>query len=171
MPVLDPIAVLYAEHEEGLKALERLSVAARQLEEQGWSAPVVADIKESAAFINGEIRRHNEKEEVALFPQLRGAIPYGPVDVMLAEHRDLWELEDHLEELLAGPQTDAARADLAVTAQEIVDLLTSHIGKENNILFPMARQVLSPTQMAVVARKFEELAVAGQSQAGFAVPG
>lgn len=161
MAVLDPIAILYAEHDEGLKALQRMSDAAHKLKADGWSPEVVTALKESAAFINGEIRRHNEKEETVLFPQLRGAIPYGPVDVMLAEHRQLWTLEDHLKELLDGPQTERSRRDLVSTALDIVDLLSEHIAKENNILFPMARSVLSPTQMAVVAEKFEELGGAG----------
>ncbi len=161
MPILDPIAILYAEHDEGLAALQRMSDAAHKLKANGWSPEVVSELKESAAFINGEIRQHNEKEETALFPQLRSAIPYGPVDVMLAEHRQLWTLEDHLEELLAGPQTDSSRRKLVSTALDIVDLLSEHISKENNILFPMARSMLSPTQMAVVAEKFAELAEAG----------
>jgi len=92
---------------------------------------------------------HNRKEEEFLFPlmQERG-IPTqgGPIGVMLLEH-------DAERQLLR--QMSASLAGLAQAAPEVVSkfrregleylkIRAEHIWKENDILYPMARQVMRP---------------------------
>ncbi|MFQ6015589.1 MAG: hemerythrin domain-containing protein [Anaerolineae bacterium] len=157
MAISDPIVVLMQEHQEGLKALERMAQAARQLKNGDFSAGAMAQLDEAASFINGEIRQHNEKEENALFPALAQFLPSpGPVDVMLSEHRELWNLEDRLESLLKKPEGLENGIALAETALAIVSLLRGHIDKEDNVLYPMARNFLGSEGLTEVARKMEE---------------
>lgn len=145
---MDPIDALYDEHEAALRELERLHVAAGRLEEPG----AVAGIETALRFLETEIRAHNQWEEDHLFPRLELYFgPSGPCTVMRAEHRQLWDLYAHVGPLLevvkqgtAGPEE---RAQLSRLALSIVDLLVQHIAKENQILFPMAKQVLRPEDL------------------------
>lgn len=90
---------------------------------------------------------HHGKEEDRLFAAMNQAgFPKesGPIAVMLAEHaegrshvRVLWEIGQ-----LSGPLT-AREVGLIIThVSEFVALLSTHIGKEDHILYPMARSVL-----------------------------
>jgi len=155
--MIDPIEQLMHEHQEGLAALDRLEEAAKQVAADGLSSEMMKAMNQAIAFINGEIRGHNEKEEKVLFPALAPYLPSpgGPVDVMLAEHRELWQLNDRLVAALAEPSPD--QAALANTALSIVHLLRQHISKEDNILYPMARQFLGEDGLAQVASQMEAL--------------
>lgn len=145
---MDPIAALYDEHEAALRELERLRLAASRLEEPGS----IEEIEKALRFLETEIRAHNQWEEDHLFPKLELYTgPHGPCMVMRSEHRQLWGLYDHLEPVLAvvkqGTAGPEERAQLSRLALSIVDLLVQHIAKENQILFPMAKQMLGPADL------------------------
>src|SRR5512139_3877401 len=106
MHVDDPIALLRREHDEALAALDRLESGAR-----GFATPGARQAIDAAvAFLDDEVRAHNEREEQTLFPMLERYMPAhaGPTAVMRAEHRELWDLLGHLRAALAGPAPDAA---------------------------------------------------------------
>jgi hemerythrin-like domain-containing protein len=92
---------------------------------------------------------HHGKEEQILFPaMLEAGFPReaGPIAVMLQEH-DVGR--EHVATLLALAGTRIAwtpedREDIYVAARGYADLLRSHIHKEDEILYPMAEQRLSP---------------------------
>ena len=50
---------------------------------------------------------------------------------------------------------DSARFDIIRNARHYATLLRQHIAKEDNILFPMADQVIPPEQQSTVAKDFE----------------
>ena len=86
---------------------------------------------------------HHGKEEDLLFPAMEDAgFPReaGPVGVMLIEHKQGREyvaaLSRAAASLKAGESSAAKEVMRAATGYE--QLLTSHIHKENNILYPMA---------------------------------
>lgn len=153
----DPIEKLMTEHEEGLKQLYVMQNASTLLEEQGFSEEIYLDVVISLKFINTEIRQHNEIEETALFPILEKHVPDGPVAVMLEEHRLLWERLESLAKilpLLRNNPTDEETVDQVIQdACFIVQLLTDHIAKENEILYPLAKDYLSPSEWTAVANK------------------
>ena len=103
---------------------------------------------------------HHAKEENQLFKALekRGFSPhFGPVAVMLQEHDQgrtaIKDMVDALDRLDAG---QPGAADIFVlAAREYIELLTQHISKEDQILFPMAAGVLSPAEQADVLAAFE----------------
>lgn len=149
---MDPIEALYAEHEAALRQLERLRVAALRLEEPG----ALAELEGALRFLETEIRAHNQWEEDHLFPKLELFTgPHGPCMVMRSEHRQLWDLYDQVGPVLAavkeGRASEAERAQLSRVAAAIVDLLVQHIAKENQILFPMAQQMLRPADLAAMS--------------------
>ena len=151
MQIENPIQHLRREHDEALEVLGRLEVALRSL-----PAPSALDtVQQSIAFLDEEVRGHNQREEECLFPVLETVLPpAGPTAVMRTEHREFWSLLQAL-----GAACREVPLQPLVTQETglmLVDLLRRHINKENRILFVMAQQLLSPEAMAQVARKMEE---------------
>jgi hemerythrin-like domain-containing protein len=133
------------EHEVILRALalvERVALAAAA----GTPGAREALVRLVDFFQNFADRCHHAKEEQHLFPALeRRGLPRegGPVAVMLAEHHEGRRL---LAALAAGDPA-AARGYVA--------LLRAHIDKENDVLFPLAEQVLAEEDQVSLHRAFE----------------
>ena len=73
-----------------------------------------------------------------------------PVAVMLAEHT---EGREHVGALAQvgrgeGPLSGAEIETVHRHARAFIPLLRGHIGKEDNILYPMARQAMPPAELA-----------------------
>jgi hypothetical protein len=100
---------------------------------------------------------HNRKEENHLFPLIeRRGVPRegGPLAVMLAEHERNRELLPQLKALVAryAAGQREVRGELESLFKEYAELLRNHFWKENDILFPMARRVMSDQdEQSVVA--------------------
>ncbi len=91
---------------------------------------------------------HHGKEEQILFPALVAhGLPgdAGPVAVMLHEHEEGRAMVNEMAASLAGAQAGESAADANVrhAAANFVELITAHIGKENQILFAMADDMIS----------------------------
>jgi hemerythrin-like domain-containing protein len=96
---------------------------------------------------------HHGKEEKELFVQMnRCGFPmeYGPLGVMLAEHGEGREHVGALAEIGrgTGPLSLPEREAVAEHARALIPLLRAHIQKEDNILYPMARQGIPPAEIA-----------------------
>ena len=144
----DPIRRFEEEHVVALAALDRLEAAAAMLRTGAPAEPQLAIAREVHGLLCGAVRRHNEDEERALFPLLGEDAPIGP---FLEEHDTLWKLEADL--VAAIDRGD--RDQVARQALEIVDLLRTHIRRENDVLFPMARALLGADGLAIVARNLD----------------
>lgn len=142
----DPIHRFEEEHEVALAALTRLEGAAEALRNGEPVESHFAIVREVHGLLCSAVRQHNEDEERALFPVLGEDAPLGP---FLAEHGTLWKLEEDL----AASVDRGDRERVAHVALEIVDLLRTHIQRENDVLFPMARALLGPEGLAIVARR------------------
>ncbi len=100
-------------------------------------------------------RCHHGKEEGHLFPALVGkgvADEGGPVGAMLAEHRLGREYIAAMKEALAAGDAEKLRA----AGEGYGGLLQAHIGKENNVLFPMADRLLGAKAQDALFEKFEK---------------
>ena len=142
----DPLVRFQAEHQEALMVLGRLEGAALSLRRGGDAAPNLASALEAHAFLSTAVRAHNDNEERALFPLLGDD---APTAVFVEEHRRLRELEGELARV-------ARRGDARMTADvalEMVELLRAHIAREDEVLFPMARERLGPAGLAQVAAR------------------
>ena len=103
---------------------------------------------------------HNLKEEKHLFPLIeQRGIPRhgGPLMVMLGEHemarQILGRLAPLAEAFVAGDR--AALPGLKAAFGEYAALCKDHFWKENDILYPMAQQVMQPADGAAVVAGIE----------------
>jgi hemerythrin-like domain-containing protein len=145
---VDPIRRFEEEHEVALAALDRLEGAAAALRNGEPAESHFATARQVHGLLCGAVRQHNEDEERALFPVLGEDAPLGP---FVEEHGTLWKLEEDL----AAALDRADRERVARLALDIVDLLRTHIRRENEVLFPMARALLGADGLAIVARKLD----------------
>ncbi len=99
-----------------------------------------ADGRERLDAVFEELRRHIYLEEVYLFPPLREAGMMAPVFVMLREHGEMWQ---KLEEIEAALAVNAASESAATLCRELLTQLDAHNSKEEPILYPELRGVLS----------------------------
>ena len=161
MSKVEVIAILSQAHEAGMEKLGLLSRAASELDSESGPA-ALGNLKEVLQFFQGELRVHFRHEEETLFPALQRVIGRaGPIQVMLDEHQSLWRAVDVLEEKTAQLEGASAenRSKIAretrLVANHIADFLSSHIEKENSVLFPMAERALSPEALAKVAEQMK----------------
>ncbi len=111
---------------------------------------------------------HHAKEEGLLFPALEAAgMPRGggPIAMMLNEHElgrtYARQIRNNLEAATNGDDS-AIQLVLRFTLA-YAELLTQHIQKENNILFNMADQILSPEEQARLQQEYKTIIPSGAS--------
>lgn len=158
---MQPTEVLMQEHRLIERVLDALEEATIRLDRGEAVRP--GFFLDTAGFLVGFADGcHHVKEERVLFEALGTAgLPPGggPVAVMRAEHEQGRALVRALGEgarRLAGGDP-AARKQVVAAARSYVALLRDHIGKEDEVLFPMANQVLSPEGQRQVLHGFERV--------------
>jgi iron-sulfur cluster repair protein YtfE (RIC family) len=177
----DPVQHLLDEHVDIMRQLAALRAAEADLRAHGDAAlerarPALAAVGRMMAT---QLLTHARKEDDALFPAVEEVLGAGagPTAVMREEHREIHaeaaRFRATLRELnevehpaiVAGGATlrrladsGANAAQLARTAAEIVRLLDMHFEKEEQVLFPMCRELLDPPTLARVAREMETIA-------------
>lgn len=146
--IASPTAILRAEHDLILRALALLERLADRL---GRGEPTDEAARQwlldfFATFVNG---CHYWKEEQHLFPALehRGIPRPGELlDSMLADHNEGRRLARALSDGPCYVQSDLVRRYAA--------LLRSHIQRENDVLFPVADEVLDRERQGQLAAEF-----------------
>ncbi len=153
--------ILMEEHRVIERVLGSIELAANHLA-AGQPVPLEFFIK-TTDFVKGFADGcHHKKEENVLFPSLEAnGMPRdtGPVGVMLADHDESRRLTRALRDAAEHAQCGDSRAVplVAKYALDYVALLRQHIQKENNVLFPIADQVIPQKEHAQVAEKFEHI--------------
>ena len=108
---------------------------------------------------------HHAKEEERLFPMLiEHGLPKenGPVAVMLDEH----EIGRTLVKTMAHNVNEAAAGDASAhqafvhASRTVIDMLRDHIGKEDNVLFPMAQGFIGEQGNQILLDEFAKLEAA-----------
>lgn len=159
-----PVDILKSEHRRIEQTLDRLEslVSADQ--------PVLVESELAAIleFITGFAdAEHHHKEEDQLFPMLEQkgfSREGGPVGVMLREHEQGRAHVRAMRQNMAGAASgdQASATAFRQHALGYVQLLRNHIWKEDNILFELARQVMTADEADRMAASFErQLAAAG----------
>jgi hemerythrin-like domain-containing protein len=158
---MTPTEILMDEHKLILAVLDSLEEAADRLDN---GSPIDPDFfLDAAEFVAGFADKcHHGKEEDILFVAMTAMdMPQdsGPVAVMLAEH-------DEGRQYTAGFRTAAqqmkegdtsAAADVVRNAYDYVNLLREHINKEDNVLYPMAEQIIPMDAMAKMSEEFQRV--------------
>jgi len=138
------------EHELIVQVLASLQALAEKLAAGG---PVARqDVADFGRFFRDFADKcHHGKEEDRLFVKMEEAgFPHdsGPIAVMLAEHDAGRQAVRGLLEVGAGsgPLSQAEISRTIDYAGQFVPLLYAHIQKENNILYPMAQNIIPPEE-------------------------
>jgi hemerythrin-like domain-containing protein len=149
------------EHEGILLMLRILDKIAAKIEAQGSVDPHHLDriVEFLRVFAD---KCHHGKEEDLLFPELEKSgisRERGPIGVMLAEHQQGRAFVRGMAKAAAQHKEGDAKGgtDFAENARGYIALLTLHIGKENNVLFPMADRVLSEKTQKALEEGFEKI--------------
>lgn len=162
MTISDPIEELIAEHREVIGELEVLELHLRQLEKKTSLEKADEDkLKEWLENFEKHIHIHIDKEDHVLFTALEKYIPRnsGPLAVMEIEHRGV---ELHIEKLQKGIKEGIVLQpgtlnEFCDNGFAMIDLLQAHLGKEEQILFPMANQVLTPEEKIRIHNRYLEM--------------
>jgi hemerythrin-like domain-containing protein len=111
-------------------------------------------------FKNFADKCHHSKEEKLLFEKMqeRGVSgEVGPIAVMLREHQDGRVHVKRIAELSATKMSKKTKDGLVKASRSYMDLLSKHIQKEDNILYPMANQILTKDDQEELLKGFEEV--------------
>jgi hemerythrin-like domain-containing protein len=154
--------VLSDEHQVILRVIAALETNTKKLEGGQTIRPEF--FLEASAFIKGFADGcHHMKEEGVLFKAMvASGMPQdsGPIAVMLAEHEQgrvfNRQMKAGAERLQYGDDPQARRAVIQ-NALGYCQLLSQHIQKEDNILFPMADRVIPAEEHEQVWQDFERI--------------
>lgn len=154
---MTPTKRLEQEHEQILDLLTVLEHLARRVREGERPLP---DLQECLQLLRTFADdAHHGKEERHLFPALNASgLPRhsGPVAVMLLEHdagrSELSDMGSALIDLGLGEEEGAGR--FARAASRYVGLLRDHIDKENDVLFPIACEILGADATEPLVREY-----------------
>ncbi len=137
------------EHEDDLLVLARIEKAASSIEGIGFSAAAFGEITDALGTIDSRFRKHMEKEERVLFPLvLRHR--NGPLSSLRGDHSDLLhafnELTMCVRDVEEGHIHGKSIGELLQSIKSFIEHLRIHIDRENTILFPVVRQLLTPDE-------------------------
>jgi hemerythrin-like domain-containing protein len=158
---MTPTDELKHEHQIILIALDGVE---REMQRVQGGGPVPEErVGQMIDFIqNFADRCHHAKEENLLFTRMqeRGLpVNGGPIGAMLQEHDQGRRLVRAAAQALpsAGAGDAAAAAALASNLLAYVRLLRQHIDKEDNVLYPMADQILTAADQTELTEAFERV--------------
>lgn len=152
------IEILVDEHDYILKMIE---IAQRILQTDDYTTVDINHVDKIVDFIkNFADKYHHLKEEDILFVEMQKfGMPRdgGPIGMMLHEHNLGRDYIKHVEVgLKLFKQGDiGAFAQIQENLLNYGELLTQHIGKENNILYPMAERILPDNVDNDMTNQFE----------------
>lgn len=134
---------LHAEHATLYAQLDFLAAAAA-------ASPGASDGRAYAALLGSALHSHAEVEDELLFDLLDAHIgPGGPLAVMREEHEDVKATLDRLEHLDDGD-------DPVPHLRHLVEVARAHFDKEEQVLFPMAENVVPEADLEAAAQRWAE---------------
>lgn len=149
------------EHKAVMLMLKILDSISKKLEKNEKVSPqhLEAIIDFLKTFVD---KCHHGKEEKLLFPLLEAkGIPNkgGPIGVMLAEHILGREFVKKISEAVSNYSNNESIAKNIIieNINGYINLLTHHIEKENNMLFALTDNKLSPDEQSKLYMEFENL--------------
>ncbi|MEM2924825.1 MAG: DUF438 domain-containing protein [Methanocellales archaeon] len=153
VPLGHAIGILMEEHRILLERQEKLNGIAIEQE------PDLAQLNQIAIdYLEAE--KHYLREENVLFPVLEKHGITEPPAIMWMEHNQLREQKKAFRNLIENYNTisrEVFKKQLGESAKALNSLLSSHIFKENNILFPAAMRVVTEEEWRDIRREFDEI--------------
>jgi hypothetical protein len=158
----NPINILMEEHKILLQLLEKLNTIVNSVQQAGDISYVREDATQlkhiAEDFLDAE--KHYLREENVLFPILEKHGITEPPAIMWMEHNQLRDKKKQLYNLIENYDTISLQdfqRQLGDTAKSLNTILSSHIFKENNILFPTALRVVTEQEWRDARREFDEI--------------
>lgn len=154
------VELMMQEHQVILGVLASLQAMAEKL--RTGSEIARQDVADFGRFFRDFADKcHHGKEEDRLFVKMvQAGFPQdgGPIAVMLSEHE---AGRQEVRGLLAigagsGPLSEDERARVTEYAGQFVPLLYAHIQKEDNVLYPMAQNSISPEEFERLDQSCED---------------
>ncbi|MFC4769631.1 hemerythrin domain-containing protein [Effusibacillus consociatus] len=141
---------LFDEHPPLRAKMEQLILKAKRVmkENEDGVASGIQELLEMESSFKEELEIHSDKEEKGLFPLVGRHIgtQFGPIAVMEYEHSEAKKNLAAFEELARNAQNEPTQEEAGrITAPLItaIHILLDHFLKEENVLFPMAENILT----------------------------
>jgi len=157
-----PISILLEEHKMLQQIAEKLALLTEKVQRTEIPDSVIEELSQLKHVANEllDAEKHYLREENALFPVLERHGISEPPAIMWMEHNQLREKKKQLKALIENAAkmgfSDFKR-QLSELAKAVVDMLNSHIYKENNILFPAAQHIVTEQEWTAVMENFDEI--------------
>ena len=149
------------EHEIIKENLKKLKTTLDKLDNYASFQQAKRDIdtlKELSHFFL-ETEKHHKREEEALFPRLEAHGITEPPQIFKEDHVEFMAKKKEFYHIVMGQQKDYK--DFVEALKPVINFLaqnlTDHIFKEDNILYPMALQVLDADEWKEVRKKFDAI--------------
>jgi len=162
VPPEHPLGILMEEHKILLQLLEKLNTmvnSVQQAEDVRYVSEDIIQLKRIAEdFLDAE--NHYLREENVLFPTLEKHRIIEPPAIMWMEHNQLRDKKKQLYNLTENYNAISFqdfKKQLGETAVSLNSILSSHIFKENTILYPTALQVVTEQEWRDARREFDEI--------------
>ncbi len=146
---MDLIERLTAEHQDYVFKLTTLAETIEGIRVNGRGGYFIETLDGLLLPLTTELDDHARREEEFLFPRLVDRVPDSPVPVMLTEHQAIREKSEIFGRWYPAWRDgdDSLFAVWSDAALDLRGLFSAHMQKENLILFPMARRVLTPDEI------------------------
>jgi regulator of cell morphogenesis and NO signaling len=154
------LSKLQEDHSPLLKQLGELKSLTEQIEKDEDIEETYTDLKTQVENFKEELDPHSAREEGVLFPMMGEHIgtDSGPIAVMEYEHE---KAKSSLNTFLKKAENDVQIEDdmkySAGFVKDACNILTEHILKEENILYPIAERVLSEEEKAELNSRIHEI--------------
>lgn len=157
-----PVHTFMQEHEIILQNLRELGSLVERLKGIGGFSSMGKDLEklQDIAHHLVEAESHYQREEEVLFPELEKHDIVEPPQIMKMDHEEFRKRKGELYQLSHRPREhdfDEFKARAIELGEYLNRELESHIFKENNILYQIALQVLSPEEWERIKKRCDEL--------------
>jgi len=157
-----PIHTFMEEHKIILQFSEKLKAVTQEIKQAKDFNSVVEEMKQLKHITKHlmEAEKHYVREENVLFPYLEKHGITGPPAIMWSEHTELRENKKKLHELVDKYNTISFQ-DFVRQLEEVVlsitSMLSSHVYKENNILYPTALSTITEDEWKDIREECDDL--------------
>ena len=154
-----PVRQLYGDHDDLVAQLGRLAVLADRADAGAGTAELQPELDAAVERLRDEVGLHNRLEEDGLFPILRRRGGHPLLDTLLSEHREIRtgvaDFEKGVQQWLQGAVQD--QVPWVEPARRVRGKLSTHMQKENLMLFPRAMQTLTEADVADLRDAFRRM--------------
>ncbi len=141
---------LIVEHQDYVEKLQTLAEVIQGLRVNGRGNYFMETLEGLLPVFTTDLDRHAGREEDFLFPRIVERVNDSLVPVMLTEHEAIRQASRDFEKgyRLWHQGDDAAFEGWVNAAAALRGSFVTHMQKENLILFPLARRILTPDEQA-----------------------